>query len=37
MATSSEYGWVNGYPDGTFEPDKNHHSRRGCYDCKQNA
>ncbi|MEC0226237.1 S-layer homology domain-containing protein [Paenibacillus alba] len=22
IATSAEYGWVNGYPDGTFEPDK---------------
>lgn len=22
IATSAEYGWVNGYPEGTFEPDK---------------
>jgi hypothetical protein len=22
IATSAEYGWVNGYPDGTFKPDK---------------
>ncbi|MCC3374794.1 S-layer homology domain-containing protein [Cohnella sp. REN36] len=22
IATSAEYGWVNGYPDGTFNPDK---------------
>ncbi|NOU87227.1 hypothetical protein GC102_15745 [Paenibacillus sp. LMG 31460] len=22
IATSAEYGWVNGYPDGAFEPDK---------------
>ncbi|OME97839.1 hypothetical protein BK127_40160 [Paenibacillus sp. FSL H7-0331] len=22
IATSAEYGWVNGYPDGTFESDK---------------
>lgn len=22
IATSAEYGWVNGYPDGSFEPDK---------------
>ena len=27
ISTAVAYGWINGYPDGTFQPDQAHQPR----------